>query len=84
MNYHPTFPVAVHLLIIQGDDVLLLRRFNTGWADGYYSLVAGHVEHGETATQAIVREAKEEIDIEILQANLMFEHCISLQVQKPH
>ncbi len=54
-----------HLVITQGTDVLLLRRFNTGYADGQYSLVAGHIEEGESAIQATSREAHEEAGIAI-------------------
>jgi 8-oxo-dGTP diphosphatase len=59
------YPVAVHLFIIRDQQVLLLRRFNTGYEDGNYSVVAGHVEAGETVTQAAIREAREEIGIVI-------------------
>jgi 8-oxo-dGTP diphosphatase len=57
------FPVAVHLFLLRGGDVLLLRRWNTGYEDGKYSVVAGHVEEGETVTQAAIREAQEEVGI---------------------
>jgi 8-oxo-dGTP diphosphatase len=51
---------AVHVLLLRGDSVLLLRRANTGYEDGNYSVPAGHVERGETVTQAAIREALEE------------------------
>jgi 8-oxo-dGTP diphosphatase len=59
------YPVAVHLLFIQNRQVLLLRRFNTGYEDGHYSVVAGHVEAGETVKQAAAREAQEEAGVTI-------------------
>jgi len=53
------FPVAVHLFFLRDEQILLLRRFNTGYEDGNYSVVAGHVDAGETVTQAAIREATE-------------------------
>lgn len=58
-----TYPVAVHVFVLRGDDVLLLRRHNTGFEDGKLSVVAGHVELGETVTQAAVRESREEVGL---------------------
>ena len=57
--------LTVGLLLIKNNKVLLMRRCNTGYMDGMYSLVAGHVESGESLKQAIVREAFEEIGINI-------------------
>lgn len=57
------FPVAVHLFFLRDKQILLLRRFKTGYEDGSYSVVAGHVDAGETVTQAAIREAKEEVGV---------------------
>lgn len=59
------YPVAVHLIFICDQQILLLRRYHTGYEDGKYSVVAGHVEAGETITQAVIREAGEEVGVTI-------------------
>lgn len=62
---------AVYLLLIKDEKVLLLRRFNTGWMDGKYSLISGHLDGGETVSTAIIREAFEEAKIKIKKEDLI-------------
>ena len=65
---------AVYLVLLEGERVLLLRRANTGFEDGNYSLIAGHVEPGESAVAAMIREAREEAGITLTQDDLRFAH----------
>ena len=60
---HPRFPVAVHVFLLREDAILLVRRRNTGFEDGKLSVVAGHVEPGESVTQAALRETSEEVGV---------------------
>ncbi len=56
--------VAVHLILTNDrGECLFLRRFNTGYKDGEYGLVSGHVEEGENLKSAMIREVREEVGI---------------------
>lgn len=67
--------VSVNLHLIRDGNILLLRRFNTGWKDGEYSVVAGHVDGNETIAYAMVREAQEEAGIDIDEKDLVVVHA---------
>ena len=56
---------AVYLFLRRNDELLLLKRQNTGYMDGKYALPSGHVEQGEPAELATVREAKEEAGVDV-------------------
>ena len=59
------YPIAIHLFFRKKNQILLLRRSNTGYEDGNYSVVAGHVNTNESIKEAGIREAKEEIGVTI-------------------
>jgi len=58
-------PCGSPSLLVREGQVLLLRRCNTGYEDGRYSVSAGHIEGDEPITHAAVREAKEEVGVDI-------------------
>lgn len=65
MIQRATFPTTVHLFFIRENQILLIRRFNTGFADGQYSVPAGHLDGGETVIAAARREAQEEVGVRL-------------------
>ncbi len=68
--------IAAYLVLAKDEQILLLKRFNTGYQDGNYSLIAGHFDGGETARNCIIREAKEEAGITIKPADLEVVHVM--------
>ena len=60
----------VHLFLMYDDKVLLLRRCNTDYENGNYSAVAGGVEANEEITAAAIREASEEVGIDVRPADI--------------
>jgi len=72
---HQNIP-ASYLTLFKDNKVLLLRRFNTGYKDGNYSIIAGHVDPAETFTKCIIREAEEEAGISLKPEDLQVVHVM--------
>ena len=64
--------VGVLILLIKKDKVFLIKRKNTGWEDGKYSLFGGHINGDEKVSDAAIRETQEEIGIKINPKDLRF------------
>lgn len=67
---------VVNLLIRRNDEIFLAERINQRWEDGNYGLISGHLEGGETATEAVIREAEEELGIIINPSHLKVVHVM--------
>ncbi len=59
----PRLSPAVIMLIRRGDELLLAR--NKGFADGFFSVLAGFVEPGESLEETVAREVREEVGLEV-------------------
>lgn len=66
----------VHLVLRNDEKFLMLRRYQTGYMDGLYSVVAGHVDGNETFRAAMVREAREEAGIRVNMKVLSLVHTM--------
>jgi 8-oxo-dGTP diphosphatase len=66
-----TLRSAVYLVLIKDGKTLLSRRFNTGWMDGKYSLIAGHLDGNEAVFESMIREAGEEAEIKVTKQDLI-------------
>lgn len=69
---------AVFILLVKKNKVFLIRRHNTGWEDGKYGIVGGHIDGNEKATDAAIREAKEEVGVTIVPQHLIFFNVMHL------
>lgn len=69
-NERFTLRAAVYLILVRDSKILLARRFKTGWMDGKYSLIAGHLDGNEGVFDAMLREAFEEAGIKIQKKDL--------------
>lgn len=60
------FLSSIYLIIKnENGEILLQRRQGTKLWPGFLALPAGHIDEGENAYEAAIREAKEELDIDI-------------------
>lgn len=66
----------VFLILVKDSKVLLARRCNTGYEDGNYNMVAGHVDGRETMREAMAREAREEAGMTVKPED--FKHVLTM------
>jgi ADP-ribose pyrophosphatase YjhB (NUDIX family) len=67
---------AVYVIFRRQEEILLLKRWNTGFEDGNYSLVSGHLDGDEPVTVAAAREAEEESGVTINPTDLKVVHVM--------
>ncbi len=70
LGHRTLLVAAAYVVLRRGDDVLLQLRQGTGYMDGWWGLLAGHVDPGESVHEAAVREAEEEGGVRLEIADL--------------
>ncbi len=72
----PTFYAAAYLILKKADTILLIHRKHTGWMDDHWGLPQGHIEGTESVKQAALREAKEEVGIDLAESEVELCHVM--------
>ena len=57
--------IASYIIFRKDGKVAFVLRSNTDWMNNYYGLPSGKVEKDETFTGAAIREAKEEVGVDV-------------------
>ena len=68
--------ICVDTLFMKDNKVLLMERMNTESDDGYFELPGGHLEENEDLFDAMIREAKEELLIDLSRDDLEIVHVM--------
>ena len=82
MSTRFTYIGSAYLFLIKDKQILLQRRFNTGFEDGNYGVPAGHLDGGETARAGCAREIREEIGVTIEPEDLTVVHVMHRKAAK--
>ncbi len=74
-------PVFTAVILKKGDEVCLLRRANAKLHDGFYAIAGGGVDGGESVIQATIREAQEELGVNLDLKNLSMVHVLHVRTE---
>lgn len=68
------FPKVAVRAIIQNSagQILVLKRANASYCEGYWNLPGGKVDFGQTAEEAVIREIEEETMLKTEKAKFLF------------
>ena len=68
---------TVYILLEKNGKILMFKRKNTNWYDGFYNMPCGHIDGHETLRQAAVREVKEEVGVDVDLNDLEFVQMVN-------
>jgi 8-oxo-dGTP pyrophosphatase MutT (NUDIX family) len=63
------YRVAVRVLIVQNDEVLLVRESSDDW----WALPGGGIDHGESVESTLIREVEEELGVPVKEVSSDFQ-----------
>ncbi len=75
------YKIYVCLLLQKDNQILLSKRFNTGWMDGFWHVPGGGLEENESLSHAVIREAHEELAVTVDPAHVKLVHVLHLNKQ---
>lgn len=76
--------MAVYIIFVRGNEVLLSLRKNTGFKDGFYGWVQGHVEQGEEIKATALREVAEEVGVQVAPTEMRLAAVVHQQIEMPY
>ena len=60
---------AVGVLLEQDGEIILAR--GAGWPEGFFALITGFLERNEDPIKGVIREVKEETNLDVIQTNII-------------
>jgi len=80
MTKKETFRIycATGLFLIIDGKLLLMKRQNTGFGDGWWAIPGGSIDGGEPMKEALIREAKEELGITLDPADVTYASSVHI------
>ncbi|NBA96749.1 NAD(+) diphosphatase [Pseudomonas sp. R5(2019)] len=73
LRHYPRISPSMIVLITRGDEILLAR--SPRFVSGVYSTLAGFAEPGESAEDCLIREVREEVQIEVKNIQYVGSQC---------
>ena len=86
MGFDSNIQCVAHGLVMKDSKILVYKVQDKVKKKSFFRLIGGHIEFGESASDALKREFKEEIDedIEIIQKLKVFENMFTYKGRDQH
>lgn len=71
--------ICSRAIILKEDNIVVMERLKNG--KHYYALPGGHIEKDESNEECVVREVKEEFNINVLVQKHLYDHVLNNEYQ---